>query len=62
MLVAALLLVLVAVGLAATAVGVVITATRGMPSLSQLQARTPAQTTVLYDEEGRIRSPAFTGP
>ena len=52
-LIAALLLVLVAVGLAAAAIGVVVTATRGMPSLEQLQAHVTAQTTVLYDREGR---------
>jgi penicillin-binding protein 1A len=45
------LLLLAMLGVAA---GLVFSATRGMPSLSQLLAQKPALTTVLYDHNGRV--------
>ena len=45
---------LLAVIAVAGAAGVVVGATRGMPSLSTLQARSLPQTTLMYDDKGHL--------
>lgn len=46
--------VVLALLMAVAAAGAVVGVTKGMPSLAQLQSRTVAQTTVVYDRNGGV--------